>query len=96
MDMRDRLELELYRSIHNHGDTTVLAELLTLLSDTQVWNAISDEAQGDYEEPSEEVKTYTKDDVINAYDDGFKAKKYTSGAHSRADRKEWIENLVVK
>jgi heme oxygenase len=42
--MRDLLERELLESAAN-GDTTVLAELLGLLSGTQVFNALSDSGQ---------------------------------------------------
>lgn len=42
--MRDALEAQIIQDGIN-GDTTVLAELLTLLTDRQVFNALSDELQ---------------------------------------------------
>jgi len=47
--LRDTLENELVQSMRE-GDTTVLAELLTLLTDEQVFNALSDEAQNRFPE----------------------------------------------
>ena len=45
--MRDALEVQIIQDGIN-GDTTVLAELLGLLTDKQVFNALSDELQGKF------------------------------------------------
>jgi len=45
--MRDALEAQIIQDGIN-GDTTVLAELLGLLTDKQVFNALSDELQGKF------------------------------------------------
>ncbi|MDA7514196.1 hypothetical protein N8508_00245 [bacterium] len=37
---------------------------------------------------------FTIDDIIKAYDDGFEAKKYTSGIHAKNDRVEWVKGIV--
>lgn len=46
-NMRDALENQIVQDAIN-GDTTVLAELLGLLTDRQVFNALSDELQEKY------------------------------------------------
>jgi hypothetical protein len=45
MDLRTRLEKQIINDANEYGDTTVLYSLLELLSDDQVYNALSDENQ---------------------------------------------------
>jgi len=46
-EMRDALEAQIIQDGIS-GDTTVLGELLTLLTDRQIFNALSDELQEKY------------------------------------------------
>ncbi len=48
--MRDLLEQQILADAY-FGDTTVLAELLTLLTDEQIYNALSDNNQEKFEKP---------------------------------------------
>ena len=52
--MRDTLEKQILADAY-FGDTTVFAELLGLLTDTQVYNALSDSNQQQFKTPEESV-----------------------------------------
>jgi hypothetical protein len=52
--MRDTLEKQILADAY-FGDTTVFAELLGLLTDKQVFNALSDENQKQFKKPEEPV-----------------------------------------
>ena len=65
--MRDTLEKQLLADAY-FGDTTVLSETLGLLTDTQVFNALSDENQKQFNKPVEPVMvSMTIDELRNLF-----------------------------
>ncbi len=63
MNMRDLLESQLLQDAIEHNDTTVLAELLSMLPDHVIYNALSDANQEHVEEPEVEPSDCTTIDI---------------------------------
>jgi len=57
MNMRDLLESQLLQDVIEHNDTTVLAELLSMLPDHVIYNALSDGNQEHFEPIPSDVTT---------------------------------------
>lgn len=70
--MRDELEKEILMDGIN-GDTTVLADLLSRLSDEVIWNALSDTAQAKFRKPFAIKTSDGHDDNWTYYDSELEA-----------------------
>ena len=65
--MRNTLEKQILADAY-FGDTTILAETLGLLTDTQVYNALSDDNQKKFKKPEEPIMvSMTIDELRNLF-----------------------------
>lgn len=90
MNSRDLLEAEIIKD-GIHGDTTVLASLLELLTDKQIYDALSDENQRLIDE---QVKYILSDDAINDIKINEKIREEELFGYNIIHRESFIEELI--